>query len=90
MTRTARDDLKSLPRSREHERPTLDPASYFRRIPLAPQQMNDRLTSTQDAIVLCHLGFRTSTRSLDLIVDGLVEHPLTLSFADLCAFQRSR
>jgi DMSO/TMAO reductase YedYZ molybdopterin-dependent catalytic subunit len=70
-------------------RPTLDPASYFRRIPLAPQQMNDRLTSTQDAIVLCHLGVPHLDRDRwTLIVDGLVEHPLTLSFADLVRFPK--
>jgi sulfane dehydrogenase subunit SoxC len=70
-------------------RPTLDPAGYFRRVRLAPHQMLDRKTRTQDAIVLCHLGVpRLNRESWMLTVDGLVERPLTLRFADLARFPR--
>src|SRR4029450_4348169 len=63
---------------------TLNPAGFFRRIPLAPHQMRDRLTRTEDAIVLCHLGVpRIDREQWSLTIDGLVERPLTLRFNDL-------
>jgi len=34
----------------------LDPEGFFKRIPLLPHQMTDRLTRVRDSIVLCHLG----------------------------------
>lgn len=34
----------------------LNPQGPFKRDPLAPHHMRDRLTRTQDVIVLCHLG----------------------------------
>jgi len=34
----------------------LDPEGFFKRIPLLPHQMTDRLTRVGDSIVLCHLG----------------------------------
>jgi DMSO/TMAO reductase YedYZ molybdopterin-dependent catalytic subunit len=70
-------------------RPSLDPAGYLRRIPLAPQQMRDRNTRTRDAIVLCHLGVpRLDRERWALTIDGLVERRLTLSFADLARFTK--
>ena len=63
---------------------TLNPSSFFRRIPLAPHQMRDRLTRNEDAIVLCHLGVpRLDREQWSLTIDGLVERPLTLRFIDL-------
>lgn len=62
----------------------LDPLGYYRRVPLAPHQLHDRLTCTEDAIVLCHLGVpRLNQTEWSLTVDGLVDNPLTLSFDDL-------
>jgi DMSO/TMAO reductase YedYZ molybdopterin-dependent catalytic subunit len=62
----------------------LDPATFFRRIPLAPHEMRDRRTRTQDAIVLCHLGIpRLEQEQWSLTIDGLVERPRTLRFGDL-------
>jgi DMSO/TMAO reductase YedYZ molybdopterin-dependent catalytic subunit len=63
---------------------TLNPSSFFRRIPLAPHQMHDRLTRNEDAVVLCHLGVpRLDREQWSLTIDGLVERPLTLGFNDL-------
>jgi DMSO/TMAO reductase YedYZ molybdopterin-dependent catalytic subunit len=63
---------------------TLNPSTFFRRIPLAPHQMRSRLTRTEDAIVLCHLGVpRLDREQWSLTIDGLVERPLTLRFNDL-------
>jgi DMSO/TMAO reductase YedYZ molybdopterin-dependent catalytic subunit len=68
----------------------LDPATFFRRIPLAPHQMRDRVTRTQDAIVLCHLGVpRLDREQWSLTIDGLVERPLALRFADLMNYPRA-
>ncbi len=70
-------------------RPVLNPASFFRRIPLAPQQMCDRRTRTDDMIVLCHLGVPQLNRDeWVLTIDGLVEHPLTLPFAALTRYPK--
>ena len=71
-------------------RPTLDRAGLFRRIPLLPQQMRDRVTRTDDAIVLCHLGVpRLDRDRWTLTVDGLVETPVTLRFADLARYPKA-
>ena len=68
----------------------LDPATFFRRIPLAPHQMRDRVTRTQDAIVLCHLGVpRLDREQWSLTIDGLVERPLALRFGDLMRYRKS-
>ena len=68
----------------------LDPQGYYRRIPLAPDRMHDRVTGTQDAIVLCHLGVpRLDLEDWQLTVDGLVERPLTLGFDDLARFPKA-
>jgi hypothetical protein len=37
-------------------RATLDPSGAFGRHPLQPHQLIDRVTRTEDTIVLCHLG----------------------------------
>ena len=46
----------------------LEPHGFFRRIPLAPHQLQDRLTRTEDAIVLCHLGV-AAPRSRRMVAD---------------------
>lgn len=62
----------------------LDPEGYFRRIPLAPEQMVDRVTRAEDTIVLCHLGVpRISPDNWSLNIDGLVRHKLQLTLEDL-------
>jgi DMSO/TMAO reductase YedYZ molybdopterin-dependent catalytic subunit len=67
----------------------LDPAGFFRRIPLAPHQMRDRLTRVEDAIVLCHLGVpRLDRDAWSLTIDGLVERPLTVRFDDLTRYPK--
>src|SRR5580658_6634626 len=67
-------------------RAKLDPHTFFRRLPLAPHQMRDRVTRREDVIVLCHLGVaRLDAAEWSLIVDGLVDRPRTLRLADLIA-----
>jgi DMSO/TMAO reductase YedYZ molybdopterin-dependent catalytic subunit len=68
----------------------LDPQTFFRRIPLAPHQLRDRITRTEDAIVLCHLGVPHLDREQwSLTIDGLVEHPRTLRFDDLKRYPKA-
>jgi len=70
-------------------RAKLDPHKFIRRIPLAPHQMLDRLTSTEHTIVLCHLGVPRIGRDVwSLAIDGLVARPRTLSFADLMRYEK--
>jgi DMSO/TMAO reductase YedYZ molybdopterin-dependent catalytic subunit len=70
-------------------RVTLDPHQFFRRLPLKPHQMRDRLTRVADAIVLCHLGVpRIAREDWSLTIDGLVASPATLVFGDLVQFPK--
>ena len=70
-------------------RAKLDPHQFIRRIPLAPHQMHDRLTRVEDAIVLCHLGLpRIAREEWSLAIDGLVEWPRIISFADLMRYEK--
>jgi len=70
-------------------RVTLDPHQFFRRLPLAPHQMRDRLTRVEDAIVLCHVGVPRMTREdWSLTIDGLVASTCALTFADLARFPK--
>jgi DMSO/TMAO reductase YedYZ molybdopterin-dependent catalytic subunit len=69
-------------------RAKLEPHQFFRRLPLAPHGMHDRLTRIDDAIVLCHLGVpRIAREDWSLAIDGLVLHPQTFTFADLMRFE---
>lgn len=69
---------------------TLDPHKFFRRLPLAPHQMRDRLTRIEDAIVLCHLGVaRIAREDWRLTIDGLVARPRTFTFDDLSGYPRT-
>ncbi len=62
----------------------LDPAGFFARIPLQPQQMTERFTPARDTIVLCHMGVpRLSADDWSLNIGGLVSRPLRLSYRDL-------
>jgi DMSO/TMAO reductase YedYZ molybdopterin-dependent catalytic subunit len=68
---------------------TMEPAGYFRRIPLVPHEMRARLTPTADMIVLCHLGVpRLDLAQWSLAIDGLVERPMRLSFSQLTAYPK--
>jgi sulfane dehydrogenase subunit SoxC len=65
-------------------RATLDPASAIRRHPLQPHQLIDRITRTEDTIVLCHLGVpRIDPDNWSLSIDGLVRHPMHLTLSDI-------
>ena len=69
----------------------LDPQGPFKRDPLAPHEMRDRLTRTQDAFVLCHLGVpRIERDRWSLTVDGMVERPRTLRFDDLVRYPKTK
>ena len=69
---------------------TLDPNTFFRRLPLAPHQLRERITRTEDVIVLCHLGIpRLDRDRWSLTIDGLVARPRTLQFDDLLRFPKT-
>jgi DMSO/TMAO reductase YedYZ molybdopterin-dependent catalytic subunit len=71
-------------------RATLDPHAFYRRLPLAPHQLHDRITRREDVIVLCHLGVaRLDIDAWSLAIDGLVARPRTLRFADLLALPKT-
>jgi sulfane dehydrogenase subunit SoxC len=64
-------------------------AGSFSRFPLAPHQMHERLTPTEDVFVLCHLGVpQIDAHSWSLTIDGLVTRPLRLSFSDLTQYPK--
>jgi sulfane dehydrogenase subunit SoxC len=64
-------------------------AGSFSRFSLAPHQMQERFTPTQDLPVLCHLGIpQLEIHSWSLTIDGLVTRPLHLSFSHLTAYPR--
>ncbi len=68
----------------------LDPKGPFKRDPLAPHQMVERITPTRDVIVLCHLGVpRLDAGSWTLSIDGLVERPLTWRLNDLISYPKA-
>jgi len=70
-------------------RATLDPAEAFGRHPLQPHQLLDRVTRTEDTIVLCHLGVpRIDADDWSLSVDGLVRRPARVTLSEL--MQRTR
>jgi DMSO/TMAO reductase YedYZ molybdopterin-dependent catalytic subunit len=52
--------------------------------------MRDRLTRSEDAIVLCHMGVpRLERNDWSLSIDGLVERPMTLRFGDLGRYRKA-
>jgi DMSO/TMAO reductase YedYZ molybdopterin-dependent catalytic subunit len=68
----------------------MDPQGPHMRDPLAPHQMRDRLTATQDVMVLCHLGIpRLERDQWSLSIDGMVERSRTLRFDDLMRYPKS-
>jgi DMSO/TMAO reductase YedYZ molybdopterin-dependent catalytic subunit len=70
-------------------RAKLDPHQFTRRIPLAPDGMQDRITRVENTIVLCHLGVpRIAREEWSLTIDGLVGRQQTFSFADLMQFEQ--
>ncbi len=69
------------------DRPKLSPEGFHRRIPLRPDQMSAAITPTSDVIVLCHLGVpQLTVPDWSLEIDGLVERPVRLTFADLARY----
>ena len=60
---------------------TMDPHRTFRRIPLAPHQLTDRVTAQNDLFVLGHVGIpRIDVADWRLSIAGLVRRPVTLTF----------
>jgi DMSO/TMAO reductase YedYZ molybdopterin-dependent catalytic subunit len=71
-------------------RAKLEPASAFGRHPLQPHQLIDRVTRTQDVIVLCHLGIpRLDPNAWSLTIDGLLRRPMHLTLDALKSRQRT-
>lgn len=67
----------------------LDPKGPFKQDPLEPHQMRDRVTRTGETFVLCHLGVpRLEKDRWSLLVDGMVEHSLTLTLEELMRYPR--
>jgi DMSO/TMAO reductase YedYZ molybdopterin-dependent catalytic subunit len=68
----------------------LDPKGPFMRDPLAPHEMRDRMTATQDVMVQCHLGVpRLEREEWSLSIDGMVERPRTLRCDDLMRYPKA-
>lgn len=68
----------------------MDPRAPLMRHPLAQHQLRDRLTRAEDAIVLCHTGVpRVELDEWSLVIDGLVEHPVTLRFDDFARYPKT-
>lgn len=62
----------------------MDPTGPLGRTPLEPHQLLDRVTRTEDVVVLCHLGVAHLRREdWALTIDGLVGRPIRLTFEDL-------
>lgn len=62
----------------------MDPPRTFRRVPLLPHQMLDRVTSQRDLFVLAHVGVpRIDTSAWTVSVTGLVGKPTTLTLDDI-------
>jgi DMSO/TMAO reductase YedYZ molybdopterin-dependent catalytic subunit len=67
----------------------LDPKGPFKRDALVPQQMRDRVTRTDETIVLCHLGVpRLRQDQWSLLIDGMVERTRVLSLEELLRYPR--
>ena len=65
-------------------RVTLDPSAPFFRHPLRPHELLERVTRTEDTIVLCHLGVpRLNPDDWSLSIDGLVRRSWRLTLDDL-------
>jgi DMSO/TMAO reductase YedYZ molybdopterin-dependent catalytic subunit len=67
----------------------LDPPHPVQKFPLAPHQLRDPVTRTQDTFVICHLGVpRIEPHEWSLEVDGLCARARRLSHAALLAYPR--
>jgi DMSO/TMAO reductase YedYZ molybdopterin-dependent catalytic subunit len=76
-------------RRQQMTRATLDPAGAFGRHPLQPHQLTDRLTRTEDTIVLCHLGVpRIDPDDWSLSIDGRVRRPMRLTLSEIMRRRR--
>src|SRR3546814_8898429 len=70
-------------------KPIMDPATLFRRIPLAPHDLTAAVTAADDVFVLAHLGIpRIGAEDWVPEVGGLVERPLCLSLTALAQWPR--
>ena len=59
----------------------MDPPRTFRRVPLLPHQLLDRITAQRDLFVLAHVGVpRIDVKTWTLSVTGLVRDPATFTF----------
>lgn len=61
------------------------PPGVIRRVPLGPHDMAAAITPADDLFVLSHLGIPdVNAEGWTLVIDGMVEHPMTFTFDDLC------
>src|SRR3546814_12643734 len=60
------------------------PAGGVRTIRLTPHRMTDRVTATDDVLVLAHLGVpRVAAPEWSLTIDGQVRQPCTIGYDEL-------
>jgi DMSO/TMAO reductase YedYZ molybdopterin-dependent catalytic subunit len=66
------------------KRVVMDPVGPLGRRPLEPHQLLDRMTRSEDMIVLCHLGVaRVEVTDWSLSIDGMVRRPLRLTLDEI-------
>jgi DMSO/TMAO reductase YedYZ molybdopterin-dependent catalytic subunit len=66
------------------KRAILEPPHPLLRIPLAPHQLEERVTPVDGVILLCHLGVpRLDPAAWSLTIDGLVRRPRRFSWSEL-------
>lgn len=76
--------MPTAPRFAHNPRPSMARPGLYRRIPLEPHQMGERMTPTRDLFVLIHLGVpHVDVSTWTLGVGGMVTTPLSLSLEDL-------
>lgn len=62
----------------------MDPPRTFRRVPLLPHQMSERVTPQRDLFVLGHVGIpRVEGDNWPLTIDGLVRRSATFTFDEI-------
>ncbi len=65
-------------------RARLEPSGPYLRHPLQPHELRDRVTRTEDTIVLWHLGLpQLDADAWSLAIDGLVHRPMRLTLGEL-------
>ncbi|WP_148663728.1 molybdopterin-dependent oxidoreductase [Bosea vaviloviae] len=79
----------STPIAPHNPRPNMGPSGIYRRLPLEPHQMDERLTATSDLFVLIHMGTPAVDVSMwSLGIGGMVSRPLSIPLTELRSLPR--